>query len=320
MNEPSPKRRLAALMMADIVGYSRLVGIDEYGTIERVRRLRTELLEPAISRKSGRLIKDMGDGFLAEFASVVDATVSAIEIQEKNAQRNGGQSGEEPLQLRIGVHVGDVLIQGDDLLGDGVNVVARLEAAASPGTVCLSLDAFRHIEGKLPFAFDDIGEHSLKNIARPMRLYRWASTAAKLLPIAPPALPDRPSIAVLPFPNMSGEPEQEYFVDGMVEDILSALSHVRWLFVIARQSSFSYKGRAVDVKHTGRELGVRYVVEGSVRKSGNRVRITAQLIDAETERAHLGRPLGARPERHLRPAGRDHRADRQRYRAHCSGS
>ena len=276
----SQTRRLAAILAADVAGYSRLMGADEEGTLERLKALRRELVDPKIAEHNGRIVKTTGDGLLVEFPSVVDAVRCAVDVQQAMPERNMGVGEDRRVEWRIGVNLGDVIVEGDDIIGDGVNIAARLEGVAEPGGVCISEDAFRQVRGKIDAEFDDIGEQNLKNIARPLRLYRVfpekpAETRAPALP-----LPEKPSIAVLPFQNMSGDPEQEYFADGMVEEIITALSRIRWLFVIARNSSFTYKGQTVDVKRVGRELGVRYVLEGAVRKAGNRVRITAQLIDA----------------------------------------
>jgi len=279
---------MAAIFAADVVGYSRMMGVDEEGTLARLMAHRRELLDPAIARHRGRIFKTTGDGMLAEFASVVDALRCAVEIQREMATRNAPAAAERRIELRIGIHVGDVIIAGGDVFGDGVNVAARLEGLAEPGGICVSGRVQEDAAGRIELGFEDEGEQQLKNIARPVRVFRARLNEGAEQPraAAPLALPDRPSIAVLPFQNMSGDPEQAYFADGMVADITTALSRTRWLFVIARNSSFTYKGRAVDVKQVGRELGVRYVLEGSVRKAGERVRITAQLIDAATG-AHL---------------------------------
>ena len=269
------QRHLAAILVADVVGYSRLVGIDEAGTLAKLAALKRELIEPVIGRHSGRLFKAVGDGFLVEFASAVQAVTCAVEIQKAGSA----------LPLRIGIHLGDVVVQGDDLMGDGVNIAARIEGVAEVGGIAISRQVHDQVRDRLDIGFEDKGEVSLKNIARPVHVFVIAGAK---VPTRTPALvlPDKPSIAVLPFQNMSGDPEQEYFADGMVEDIITALSRFKSLFVIARNSSFTYKGKAVDIKQVGRELGVRYVLEGSVRKSGDRVRITGQLIEAETG-AHL---------------------------------
>ena len=280
------ERKLAAIFAADIAGYSRLMAHDEVGTLGRLKACRV-IIDGLIASHRGRIFNTAGDSVVADFASAVDAVQCAVAMQTAIATENAGAAADEPMQFRIGVHVGDVMVDGKNLLGDGVNIAARLEALASPGTICVSAAARDQVGNKLPLTFDDLGEQQVKNIAQAIKVYRVQTvtppaqqTAAAL------ALPDKPSIAVLPFQNMSGDPEQEYFVDGMVEEIITALSRIRWLFVIARNSTFTYKGRAVDVKQIGRELGVRYVLEGSVRKGGNRVRITAQLIDA-TNGAHL---------------------------------
>jgi TolB-like protein/class 3 adenylate cyclase len=278
------ERRLAAVLAADVAGYSRLMGADEEGTLAALKTCRRELIDPKIAEHRGRIVKTTGDGALVEFASAVDAVRCAMEIQRAMAERNAAIPEDRRIQFRIGINVGDIIIDEGDIYGDGVNIAARVEPLAGPGAICLSDSAYQQMKGKLTLDVNDMGERQLKNIAQPVRVYgvRLDSTSAR--PAL--ALPDKPSIAVLPFENMSGDPEQEYFVDGMAEDIITALSRMRWLFVIARNSSFTYKGRAVDVKQVGRELGVRYVLEGSVRKAANRVRITGQLIDTATG-AHL---------------------------------
>jgi len=274
-------RRLAAILAADVAGYSRLMGADEEGTLERLKALRHELLDPQIAEHHGRIVKTTGDGILVEFASVVDAVRCAVEVQQAIPERDTGIAADKRIELRIGINLGDVIVEGDDLYGDGVNIAARIEALADAGGVFVSNTVHDQVRDRLPFVFEDLGEQQVKNIARPVHAWRLG-LGAKPASAAPLALPDKPSIAVLPFANLSGDPEQEYFADGMVEEIITALSRIRWLFVIARNSSFTYKGYAIDVKQVGRELGVRYVLEGSVRKSGNRVRITGQLIDAAT--------------------------------------
>jgi adenylate cyclase len=281
-------RRLAAILAADVAAYSRLIGADEGGTLERLKALRRELLDPKIAEHKGRLVKTTGDGLLVEFGSVVDALRCAVEVQREMTGRNSGGPPDSRIEFRIGINVGDIVVEDGDIFGDGVNVAARLEALAEPGGICVAARVQEDAAGKLDLAFEDVGEQQLKNIARPVRAYRVIISDQSAAPPAStgPPLPDKPSIAVLPFANMSGDPEQEYFADGMVEEIITALSRIRWLFVIARNSSFTYKGQAVDVKQVGHELGVRYVLEGSVRKAGGRVRITAQLIDA-TNSAHL---------------------------------
>src|SRR5688572_4701014 len=274
-----------AILAADVAGYSRLVGADEEGTLAQWKAHWRELIDPKITEHRGRIVRITGDGLLAEFASVIGAVRCAVEVQRAMCERNTDVSQEKRIEFRMGINVGDIIIDGTDMWGDGVNVAARLEALAEAGGICISGRVQEDVHGKLDITFEDTGEQQLKNIARPVRVYRVRlEGAAKTRPSLP--LPHKPSIAVLPFNNMSGDPEQEYFADGMVEDVITALSRIRWLFVIARNSSFVYKGRAVDVKQVGRELGVRYVLEGGVRKAANRLRITAQLIDASTG-AHL---------------------------------
>ncbi|RZN11135.1 adenylate/guanylate cyclase domain-containing protein [Bradyrhizobium genosp. SA-3] len=285
-------RKLAVIFAADVVGFSRMTGADEDRTLARLRALRSDLIDPTIAIHGGRVVKRTGDGALVEFRSVVEAVRCGIEIQNSMTERNAGLPPERRIEFRIGIHLGDVVEESDgDLMGDGVNIAARLEGVAQPGAICLSEDAYRQVKSRFDLAISDLGETKLKNIAEPMRIYSLLfGDAAKATvlrgaatPVAPGlSLPDKPSIAVLPFQNMSGDPEQEYFADGIVEDIITALSRFRQLFVIARNSSFVYKGRAVDVKQVSGDLGVRYVLEGSVRKAANRIRITAQLIDAPT--------------------------------------
>ncbi len=272
------ERKLAAILAADIAGYSRLMGADEEGTLARLKAHRRELIDPKIAEHRGRIVKTTGDGMLVEFGSVVDALRCATELQANMAERNAVAPAVDRIDFRIGIHQGDVVVEDGDIFGDGVNVAARLEALAEPGGICVSARVQEDAAGRLDLAFEDMGEQQLKNIARPVRVYRVrnAGAAASASARAPPALPlpDKPSIAVLPFANM------------MVEETITALSRVRWLFVIARNSTFAYKGQTVDVKQVGRELGVRYVLEGSVRKAGGRVRIAGQLIDALSG-AHL---------------------------------
>jgi adenylate cyclase len=283
------ERRLAAVLAADVAGYSRLMGADEVGTARTLREHRV-VTDALVTKHGGRIVKTTGDGVLLEFPSVVDAVECAVAVQAVMAERNEGVPAERRMLFRIGINLGDILIEGDDILGDGVNIAARIENECEPGGVYLSDDAYRQVRGKTSFIFDDLGERSLKNIDRPIRIYVARSTASASAgstmsrpePHKPLPLPDKPSIAVLPFQNISGDPEQEYFADGIVEDIITALSHFKSLFVIARNSSFTYKGKAVDIKQVGRELGVRYVLEGSIRKAGGKVRITGQLIDAAT--------------------------------------
>jgi adenylate cyclase len=275
------ERKLAAIFAADIAGYSRLMARDEIGTLARLKSCRV-VIDELIASHRGRIFNTAGDSVIADFASAVDAVQCAVAVQAEISTENAGGTAGEPMQFRIGVHVGDVMVDGENLLGDGVNIAARLEALAEPGAICVSAAARDHIGNKLALAFDDLGDQQVKNIPQPIRVYRVQAATPAVQPAAALALPDKPSIAVLPFQNMSGDPEQEYFVDGMVEEIITALSRIRWLFVIARNSSFTYKGQSVDVKQVGRELGVRYVLEGSVRKAGNRVRITGQLIETAT--------------------------------------
>ena len=287
MNE---SRKLAAILAADVVGFSRLTGADEDRTLARLRALRSDVMDPTIAVHKGRVVKRTGDGVLAEFRSVVDAVRCAIEVQNSMIERNSGVPPERRIEFRIGVHLGDVVEESDgDLMGDGVNIASRLEGVAQPGAICLSEDAYRQVRSRLDLAINDLGETRLKNIAEPVRVYSLqvgvapqvqARTAAADGPSGQLPLPDKPSIAVLPFQNMSGDAEQEYFSDGMTEDLITDLSKISGLFVIARNSSFVYKGKSVKVQEIGRDLGVRFVLEGSIRKAGSRVRITAQLIDA----------------------------------------
>ena len=275
------ERRLAAILAGDVAGYSRMMGADEEGTLLRLNTHRREFLEPKIAEHRGRIVKRTGDGVLIEFASVVDATRCAVEIQRGMVERNASVPEDKRIELRIGIHIGDVIIEDGDIFGDGVNIAARLESSAEPGGICISDDVYRQVYGKLDASFQDAGEHELKNIARPVRIYQLQPPGHEMKAPAL-ALPNKPSIAVLPFQNMSGDAEQDYFCDGMVDDIITGLSRIKWLFVIARNTTFTYKGKSVDVKQIGRELGVRYVLEGSVRKAGVRVRISGQLIDATT--------------------------------------
>jgi adenylate cyclase len=282
----SQTRRLAAILAADVAGYSRLVGADEGGTLQAFKAIRAELFDPTIAERHGRLVKTTGDGFLVEFSSVVDALRCATEVQATMAERNATVPMDRRIDFRIGINVGDIVVEDGDIFGDCVNVAVRLEGLARPAGICVSARVQEDAAGKLDLAFEDMGEQQLKNIARPVRVYRVRRdrVVGELVGAAQPslALPDKPSVAVLPFTNISGDPEQEFFADGIAEDIITALSRYPSLFVIARNSCFTYKGRAVDVKQVGRELGVRYVLEGSLRKSGNRIRITAQLVEAES--------------------------------------
>lgn len=285
------ERRLAAIFAADVVGYSRLMGEDEAGTLARLKTLRRELVQPKITEHKGRIVKLMGDGLLAEFPSVVEAVQCGIAIQQEVAEREPNISDDRRIRLRIGINLGDIIVEGSDIYGDGVNVAARLEGLAKPGGLCVSGTVFDSVKGKVGLDFEDLGEQQVKNIADPVRVYRVvldsrtnggeaASTSAGSAALL--ELPDKPSVAVLPFNNMSGDPEQEYFADGITEDIITELSRFQSIFVIARNSAFAYKDRAVSVQDVGHDLGVRYVVEGSVRKVGERVRVTVQLIDAQS--------------------------------------
>ena len=288
MAEDRVDRRLAAILAADIAGYSRLMGVDEEGTLRQFKAHRRELVDPKITEHRGRIVKTTGDGMLVEFVSVVDAVRCAVDIQRGMVERNASVPADKRIEFRVGINVGDIIIDGDDIFGDGVNVAARLESLADPGGIMVSSVVHDQVRDKLSFGFDDMGEQSVKNIARPIGVHRVHLAEQLPRSVAPAggkterAASERPSIAVLPFVNMSGDQEQEYFADGISEDIITGLSKLRWFFVIARNSSFAYKGKAVDVKRAARELGVRYVLEGSVRKGSNRVRITAQLIDAVT--------------------------------------
>jgi TolB-like protein/class 3 adenylate cyclase len=278
------ERRLAAILAADVAGYSRLMGEDEEGTHLALKALRREVADPKIGEHSGRIVKSTGDGFLVEFASIVDAMRCAVELQREVALRNVSAPEGRRIEFRIGVNLGDIIIKEEDIYGDGVNVAARLEALAEPGGICVSRGVRDQVRDKLDLAFVDMGEQQVKNIVRPVRVYR-IGIAGSPTPKAKLSS-DKPSLAVLPFQNMSGDIAQEYFVDGIVEEITTAIARLPWLFVIARNSSFTYKGKAVDVKQVARELGVRYVLEGSLRKFVSRVRITGQLIDASTS-AHI---------------------------------
>jgi adenylate cyclase len=284
MSQERVQRRLAAIIAVDVVGYSKMMGRDEAGTLARLKQLRAEFLHPKVVEYGGRIVKTTGDGTLIEFASAVDAVAHAVDVQRGMADRNKTLPYDQQIQLRVGINVGDIIIDEDDIYGDGVNVAARLEALAEPGGICLSARVYDYIRDRLDVAYDDLGDQAVKNIADPIHVYR-----VRLSESAPPRvtevasslpLPNKPSIAVLPFVNMSGDSEQEYFVDGITEDLITALSRIRWFFVIARNSCFAYKGRSSDIRDVARDLGVAYVLEGSVRRVGNRVRVTAQLADA----------------------------------------
>jgi adenylate cyclase len=293
MAEERVERRLAAILAADVVGYSRLMGANEEGTLADLKCHRRELTDPKIKEHRGRIVKTTGDGVLVEFVSVVDALRCAVDIQREMTERNAEVPPDRRIEFRMGLNVGDIIIDDKDIYGDGVNIAARLEALAEPGGICISRVVRDQVRDKLDFSFEDMGEQQVKNIARPVRTHRVLLGAVSVGPIvvepgnvpaaaspAARALPQKPSIAVLPFANMSGDAEQEYFSEGITEDIITNLSRNRAFFVISRSTSFTYKGTAVDVAKVARELGVRYVLEGSVRRAGNRVRITAQLIDA----------------------------------------
>jgi adenylate cyclase len=284
VTERRVRRRLTAIMAADVVGYSRLMGQNELGTLAQLKECRSEVINPSLSRFGGRIVKVMGDGLLVEFSSVVDAVESALDFQAAMAKRNDGIPPTNRMSLRVGVHLGDVIVEDDDIYGDGVNVAARLEGLSEAGGICVSEDVYRQVRGKVDVDFNDLGSQTVKNIAEPVRAFRIAIASrsrAMAWSDTGPTLPatDKPSIAVLPFVNISGDTTQEYFADGMTEDIITSLSKLSQLMVIARNSSFTYKGRAVRVQQLAQELGVAYVIEGSVRKAINRVRITAQLID-----------------------------------------
>ena len=291
MSSEPVERRLTAILAADVAGYSRLIGADEEGTLAQLKAFRKTLVDPTIAKHRGRIVKTTGDGMLVEFASAVDAARCAVEVQRGMADENTEIPQAKRIEFRIGIHLGDIIIDDNDIFGDGVNIAARLESIAVPGGISISRAVHDQVRDRINVCFDDKGEIALKNIARPVQVFAISGAKESKTTVSPEskpalALPDKPSIAVLPFTNMSSDPEQDYFADGMVEDIITALSHFKALFVIARNSSFTYKGRAVDVKQVGRELGVRYVLEGSVRKAANRVRITGQLVDTATG-AHL---------------------------------
>ena len=291
MSSEPVERRLTAILAADVAGYSRLIGADEEGTLAQLKAFRKALVDPTIAKHRGRIVKTTGDGMLVEFASAVDAARCAVEVQRGMADENTEIPQAERIEFRIGIHLGDVIIDDNDIFGDGVNIAARLESIAVPGGISISRAVHDQVRDRINVCFDDKGEIALKNIARPVQVFAVSGAKESKTTVSPEskpvlALPDKPSIAVLSFTNMSGDPEQDYFADGMAEDVITALSHFKALFVIARNSSFTYKGRAVDVKQIGRELGVRYVLEGSVRKAANRVRITGQLVDSATG-AHL---------------------------------
>jgi len=284
MTEARVERRLAAIVAADVAGYSRLMAADEEGTLAQLKAHRQALIDPKIEEYGGHIIKTTGDGMLLEFASAVNAIRCADEVQRGMLSRNADLELSKRLEFRIGINVGDIIIDGGDIFGDGVNVAARLESIADPGCICISEDAYRQVRGKLNVAFEDQGDQQLKNIARPVRVYALRPGSAGGATIAPiqPELPDKPSIVVLPFDNISAEPGQDYLADGIVEALTAALSRIRSFFVIARNTAFTYKGRATNARSIGKELGVAYLIEGSVQKGGNRLRITVQLIETES--------------------------------------
>ncbi len=289
MSEEGVERKLTTMLAADVVGYSRLMGEDEAGTLARLKSLRKELVQPKITGGRGRIVKLMGDGLLAEFPSVVEAVQCAVEIQQDMAGREADLPDERRIRLRIGVNLGDIIVEGSDIYGDGVNVAARLEGLAKPGGICISGKVYEEVRNKLPTAFEDLGEQEVKNIREPIRMYRWTDAIVDPMPGMAGAeealpLPDKPSIAVLPFTNMSGDPEQDYFADGLTEDVIAQLGRFRSMFVIGSTSSFVYKSQTPKVQDVSREFGVAYVVQGNVRKAGNRVRITVELVEAATGR------------------------------------
>ena len=279
-------RRLAAIVAADVAGYSRLMGLDEVGTARTFREHR-KVTDALVAKHSGRLVKTTGDGVLLEFPSVVDAVECAVAVQAVMAERNQGVPEDRRMLFRIGINLGDILIEGDDILGDGVNVAARLEGIAEPGGICISSSAYEQVRGKVPIDFTDLGEQALKNIARPIRAYAVSVNTDQAVPSLSPA--PHLSIVVLPFANIGADPEQEYFVDGVTESLTTDLSRISGAFVIARNTAFAFKSKAIDVRKLGRELNVRYVLEGSVQRAGNRLRVNVQLIDAENRQPSLGR-------------------------------
>jgi adenylate cyclase len=286
MAETRVERRLAAILAADVAGYSRLIGNDEEGTLAALKSCRRELIDPKIAEYRGRIVKTTGDGTLVEFASAVDSVRCAVEVQRAMANRNANLPEGRRIEFRIGINVGDIVSDEGDIFGDGVNVAARLEGLSEPGGICVSGRVHEDVQGKLDVSFEDAGEQQLKNISRPVKVFRVRPEKTTVRPAVSLSSRTRPSIAVLPFQNMSGDPEQDYFADGMVDEIITGLSRIKWLSVVSRNSSYIYKNKRVAIKEVAEKLGVRYVLEGGVRKSGNRVRITAQLIDAETD-AHL---------------------------------
>jgi adenylate cyclase len=284
MPETRDERRLTTILAADVVGYSRLMGEDEAGTLAALRQRRKEVLQPLLEKYAGRLIKLMGDGVMVEFASVVNAVQCAVDLQREMERRNETLPDQRRMRLRVGINLGDVIVEDGDLYGDGVNLAARLEALAEPGGICISDTAYHHVSGKTPLGFADLGEHRVKNFSRPVRAHRVLLEEGPAAPETQAKSTEEPSVVVLPFANMSGDAEQDFFADGLTEDIITELSRFRHLFIISRNSAFKYKGKHVDLRQVAQELRVHYVIEGSVRKAGNRVRITVQLIDAERDR------------------------------------
>jgi adenylate cyclase len=299
-------RRLTAILAADVVGYSRLMGSDEAGTLAAFKSVRADLIDGKIAEHEGRMVKLTGDGLLVEFPSVVSAVACAAAIQRGMRERNADVPQDRRIEFRIGVNLGDVIVEGDDIFGDGVNVAARLEGVAQPGGIAVSQAVRDHVGNRLNLTFEDRGEQELKNIEKPVRVYDVLLEDNESESAMSMGEKEKPSIAVLPFTNMSGDPEQEYFSDGITEDIITDLSKVSGLSVIARHSAFSYKGKALKVQQIGRELGVDFVVEGSVRKAGTRVRVTGQLVNCKDAQSSLGRAFRSRPDRHLCHSGRNH--------------
>jgi adenylate cyclase len=285
------ERRLTTILAADVVGFSRLMGVDESGTYSALKKYRKELIEPKSQLYGGRTVKLMGDGTLMEFASVVDAVLFAVEVQCAMREHNADVPAERRIVYRIGINIGDIIVEDDDIYGDGVNIAARLEGLSEPGGICVSHNVFNHVKNKIEVGFEDLGDQEVKNIAEPIRVYKVTTGPCERLPGdlaivagATTCATEKPAIAVLPFDNMSGEKEQEYFADGITEDLITELARFQNLVVIARNSTFTYKGKAPRIKDVARDLGVNYVVEGSVRKAGNRVRVTVQLIDSKSEK------------------------------------
>ena len=305
----SMERRLTAILAADVVGYSRLMGRDEAGTLAQLKEVRREIVEGKISRYQGRIVKLTGDGILAEFPSVVSAVACAVGLQRAMQTRTASMPDDRSIQFRVGVNLGDVIVEGDDIYGDGVNVAARLESVAAPGGIAVSQSVRDQVGNRLDLIFEDRGEQQLKNIEKPIRVYHVLLEEPESAAM-PSKKQEKPSIAVLPFTNMSGDPEQEYFSDGITEDIITDLSKISGLSVIARNTSFTYKGKAVKAQTVGKELGANFILEGSVRKAGARVRVTGQLVNGNDGTSHLGGTFRSRSHRHLRDPGRNHTCHR----------